>query len=60
MTLQPWDDRPHPDRGDKNANTTYAAVGRALTQWEYLEAKLAELFSQVSFRGLVFRRSPAS
>ena len=47
MVLKPWDDRPHPKRGDKNANTTYAAVGRALTQWEYLEAKLAELFSQL-------------
>lgn len=47
MALKPWDDRPHPQRGDKNANTTYAAVGRALTQWEYLEVKLAELFSQL-------------
>ena len=47
MVLKPWDDRPRPKRGDKNANTTYAAVGRALTQWEYLEAKLAELFSQL-------------
>lgn len=47
MALQPWDDRPHPQQGDKDANTTYAAVGRALTQWEHLEAKLGELFSQL-------------
>jgi len=47
MALKPWDDRPHPKRGDKKADTTYAAIGRALTQWEYLEAKLAELFSQL-------------
>jgi hypothetical protein len=45
--LQPWDDRPHPPRGDKKADTTYAAVGRALTQWEYLETKSAELFSRL-------------
>jgi hypothetical protein len=47
MALKPWDDRPHPKRGDKKADTTYMAVGRALTQWEYLEARLAELFSQL-------------
>lgn len=47
MTLKPWDDRPHPPQGDKKPVTTYAAVGRALTQWEYLEAKLAQLFSQL-------------
>jgi len=44
MALQPWEDRPRPDQGDKRSITTFAAVGRALTQWEYLEAKLAELF----------------
>jgi hypothetical protein len=47
MALKPWDDRPHPKRGDKRASTTYEAVGRALTQWEYLETRLAELFSQL-------------
>lgn len=47
MALKPWDDRPHPKQGDKRAAKTYEAVGRALTQWEYLEAKLAELFSQL-------------
>jgi len=47
MALKPWDDPPHPKRGDKKADMTYAAVGRALTQWEYLETKLAELFSQL-------------
>jgi hypothetical protein len=44
---QTVDDRPHPKQGDKRASKTYEAVGRALTQWEYLEAKLAELFSQL-------------
>jgi hypothetical protein len=43
MASKPWDDPPHPKRGDKKADLTYAAVGRALTQWEYLETKLAEL-----------------
>ena len=47
MALKPWDDRPRPKQGDKSASTTYESVGRALTQWEYLEAKLAELFSQL-------------
>jgi hypothetical protein len=47
MALKPWDDRPHPKQGDKRSSTTYEAVGRALTQWEYLEAKLGELFSQL-------------
>ena len=47
MALKPWDDRPHPKRGDKKATTTYAAVGQALSQWEGLETKLAELFSQL-------------
>src|SRR5689334_3074896 len=47
MASKPWDDPPHPKRGDKKADTTYAAVGRALTQWEYLETKLAELFSKL-------------
>jgi len=47
MALKPWDDRPHPKRGDRKATTTYAAVGQALSQWEGLETKLAELFSQL-------------
>ncbi len=47
MAPKPWDDPPHPKQGDKRASTTYEAVGRAFTQWEYLEAKLAELFSQL-------------
>ena len=47
MALKPWEDRPHPKRGDKRATTTYAAVGQALSQWEGLETKLAELFSQL-------------
>jgi hypothetical protein len=47
MPLKPWDDPPHPKQGDKNITTTYAAVGQALSQWEYLETRLAELFSQL-------------
>jgi hypothetical protein len=47
MVSKPWDDPRHPKRGDKKADMTYAAVGRALTQWEYLETKLAELFSKL-------------
>jgi hypothetical protein len=47
MSLKPWDDRPRPKRGDKKATATYAAVGQALSQWEALETKLAQLFSQL-------------
>jgi hypothetical protein len=45
MTTKPWDDPPRPEHGDKKANTTYEAVGRALSQWEHVECKCAELFA---------------
>lgn len=45
MAPQPWDKQPTPPEGDKKASTTYEAVGRALTQWEYLETKLAQVFA---------------
>ena len=43
--MSDWEVLPTPKRGDKAAETTYAAVGDALTQWEKLEEELAELFS---------------
>lgn len=38
---------PWPPKGDDNMDTLYAAVGRALSQWERYEAHLAMLFSAV-------------
>jgi hypothetical protein len=43
--IQPWDRRPWPARGDNSMDSVYAAVGRALSQWERYEGHLALLFS---------------
>src|ERR1019366_5663736 len=43
--MQPWATRKISKVGDKKSSTTCEAIGRALTQWEYLESKLAELFA---------------
>lgn len=43
--LKPWDRRPWPLFGDADMNELYAAVGRALSQWERYEGHLALLFS---------------
>jgi hypothetical protein len=40
-----WDILPPPRKGDQKKDKLYAAVGDALTQWEKLEEKLAEIFS---------------
>jgi hypothetical protein len=42
---KPWDRPLWPSKGDDNMDTLYAAVGRALSQWERYEAHLAMLFS---------------
>jgi hypothetical protein len=41
----PWDVPPFPDKGDPKPDMTYAAVGRALSQWEKFEGELSELFA---------------
>lgn len=41
----PWDSQPIPTRGDVNADSTFAGVGRVLTQWENVEIHLSELYS---------------
>jgi hypothetical protein len=40
-----WDRPPIPSHGDKDANATYAGVGHVTSNWELLEAELADLFS---------------
>ncbi|MGC2414171.1 MAG: hypothetical protein WA459_15915 [Stellaceae bacterium] len=41
----PWDLPPFPDHGDTNADLTYAAVGRAMSEWEEVELYLARLYA---------------
>jgi hypothetical protein len=45
MTDIPWQRLREPEHGDKDAMTTYAAVGMALSSWEQLESGLAHLFT---------------
>jgi hypothetical protein len=44
-TLQPWDRRPWPLKGDPDMDVLYASVGRTLSQWERYEGVLSLLFS---------------
>jgi len=53
---QPWD-RISGLKGDDSAEVTYAAVGRALSSWEYFENEFAKLFSR--FLGLLDNNLPA-
>jgi hypothetical protein len=41
----PWDIPPLPKRGDLSAQITWAAVGKALTEWEELELYLARVYA---------------
>jgi hypothetical protein len=41
----PWTVPPFPEIGDTHQDITFAAVGRALSQWERLEVALAGLFA---------------
>jgi hypothetical protein len=43
----PWDIPPAPSVGDRDENNLFAAIGRALTEWEQVEAACAELFAIV-------------
>jgi hypothetical protein len=40
-----WDIPPRPSHGETNENFLFAAIGRALTEWEHVEAACAELFA---------------
>lgn len=45
--VQPWERPKHlPTHGDLERNTTYLAVGRALSHWERFEAYLALIFTE--------------
>jgi hypothetical protein len=46
----PWDIPPLPKRGDDDQDTTFAGVGRVLTQWEMIEVRLAEIYSWLDNR----------
>jgi hypothetical protein len=41
-----WDIPPFPEHGDVSADLTYAAVGRAMSEWEELELYLARLYAK--------------
>jgi hypothetical protein len=41
----PWDIPPRRAHGDIDENTLFAAIGRALTEWEQVEAACAEIFA---------------
>jgi hypothetical protein len=42
---KPWDIPPVRDKGDDKDDTTYTAVGRALTRWEWVEEACGRLFA---------------
>ena len=46
----PWDIPPFPMRGDDDQDTTFAGVGRVLTQWEMIEVELAQIYGWLVMR----------
>lgn len=46
----PWDRPPLPKHGDADQDITYAAVGRVLTNWEYIEGELSHIFALFKHR----------
>ena len=42
---KPWDRPPLPIRGDDDQDTTHAAVGSVLTNWENIEGELSHIFA---------------
>ncbi len=40
-----WDIPPLPDHGDDDRDTTFAGVGRVLSQWESIELELSVLYA---------------
>jgi hypothetical protein len=45
MARNPWDSFPLPEKGDETNSITFEAVGRATSDWEYLEAYLGLIFA---------------
>jgi hypothetical protein len=45
MAKQPWEIPDIPQMGDASNEITFAAIGEALSQWEYFEANLSLAFS---------------
>jgi hypothetical protein len=43
--MKPWDRAPWPKRGNRKAGRLYAAIGFALTSWEYYEDALGGIFA---------------
>jgi hypothetical protein len=43
----PWDIPPFPEQWDKAPGYTYKMVGKSLSEWEYLEYVLSDLYSQL-------------
>lgn len=41
----PWDRPPLPRRGDDSPETTYAAVGAVLSQWEAVESEVSHIYA---------------
>jgi hypothetical protein len=46
QNMETWDIPQFPSHGDSNADWTYAAVGRAMSEWEQLELYLARLYAK--------------
>jgi hypothetical protein len=44
--MNPWDIPPLPEHGDPSIDLTFAAVGRAMSEWEELELYLARLYAK--------------
>jgi hypothetical protein len=44
-TPNSWDVPPLPDHGDDDIDTTFAGVGRVLTQWESIELELSVIYA---------------
>jgi hypothetical protein len=44
-TMNPWDVPPHPSSGDSPIEKLYQSMGRALSHWEKLEARLMFLYA---------------
>jgi hypothetical protein len=53
MSNNPWDRPPLPSDGDESEDSTYAGVGRTLSQWESLESELSHIYAV--FIGKLFK-----
>jgi hypothetical protein len=53
LPYPPWDVPPISAQGDSDEDSTYAGVGRVLSEWEAVEAELAHLYAR--FGGRLFQ-----